>query len=516
MGETMKGDGLEQGARPEAPAAGSGVQTAVEPGAQPEVPAAEPYERVVDGQFIAAVVGTGLLTFSGTVIETAMNVTFPTLMEEFGVGTSTVQWLTSGYLAVIACVIALSSYLKHGFKTLTLHLASDIVFAVGVVLCILAPNFPVLLIGRLLQGVGLGIALPLMFNIILEQAPLDKMGLFMGVANLITGLAPAFGPALGGFILDALGWRWIFIVMVPVLLLSFVLGVYGIRQVSPVERARFPLIDYLLLVACFACVVLGVNSAADAGWLSAQVLGLLAGALVAGAAFVARSLHAEDPLIRIQVFFTPAFTFSVLVILCVQFITLSVSYLIPNYVQLALGTSSFISGLLLLPGCVLSSLTSPASGNVADRIGFKAPILVGNAFILAGTALFACLGVQVGEWGLAGCFIVYMIGVGSTVGNTMTNGLNQLPDEIQADGNAVINTLQQLAGALGSSVASSILSAAQVAAGGDMVAGSIAGAHQVFVVIFVAGAVILCCSLAAFWCIKRGGDREAERDGGAA
>ena len=496
MGETMMRDGAEQGR-------------------QPEAPAAEPYERVVDGRFVAAVVGTGLLTFSGTVIETAMNVTFPTLMEEFGVGTSTVQWLTSGYLAVIACVIALSSYLKHGFKTLTLHLVSDIVFTVGVVLCIAAPSFPVLLVGRLLQGVGLGIALPLMFNIILEQAPLDKMGLFMGVANLITGLAPAFGPALGGFILDALGWRWIFIVMVPVLLLSFVLGVYGIRQVSPVERARFPLIDYLLLVVCFGCIVLGVNSAADAGWLSAQVLGLFAAALVAGAAFVARSLRTEEPLIRIQAFSTPAFTFSVLVVLCVMFITLSVSYLIPNYVQLALGTSSFVSGLLLLPGCVLSSLTSPVSGNVADRIGFKAPILAGSAFIVAGTALFACFGVQVGAWGLAACFIVYMVGVGSTVGNTMTNGLNQLPEDMQSDGNALITTLQQLAGALGSSVASSILSAAQTAAGGDMVAGSIAGAHQVFVVVFVVGVVILCCSLAAFWCIKRSEARAGGRDGPA-
>jgi MFS family permease len=139
------------------------------------------------------------MSFSGVVIETAMNVTFPTLMAEFSVGTSTVQWMTTGYLLVLACVIPLSSFLKRRFPTKALFVCAMALFLTGVVVCALAPSFDVLLAGRLVQGVGTGVALPLMFNIVLEQSPLDRMGSMMGVASLITAAAPAVGRILDRF-----------------------------------------------------------------------------------------------------------------------------------------------------------------------------------------------------------------------------------------------------------------------------------------------------------------------------
>lgn len=120
------------------------------------------------------------MSFSGVVVETAMNVTFPSLMEEFQIGTSSVQWITTGYLLVLAAV---------------------------------TPVFSLLLLGRLIQGVGTGIALPLMFNITMEQVPEEKLGVMMGTASLITAMAPAVGPSLGGFIVNHFGWRIVFILL---------------------------------------------------------------------------------------------------------------------------------------------------------------------------------------------------------------------------------------------------------------------------------------------------------------
>ena len=143
------------------------------------------------------------MSFSGVVVESSMNVTFPTLMGEFGISTAVVQWITTGYLLVLSIIIPTSSYLRRRFTMRTLFIVGASCFLAGTLAAALAPAFPVLLAGRLVQGVGTGVALPLMFNIILEQVPRKSMGLMIGIANFITSTAPAIGPSLGGFLLGA-------------------------------------------------------------------------------------------------------------------------------------------------------------------------------------------------------------------------------------------------------------------------------------------------------------------------
>ena len=151
-------------------------------------------------------------------------------MREFGVGTATVQWLTTGYLFILALIVPLSSFLKQRFHTRRLFVTASVLFLLGTLLCAMAGQFSLLLFGRLVQGVGTGIALPLMFNIVLEQAPASKIGLLMGSASLITAMAPALGPVLGGLLIDAYGWRMIFWVLVPLLGVSLLLGAVSITK----------------------------------------------------------------------------------------------------------------------------------------------------------------------------------------------------------------------------------------------------------------------------------------------
>lgn len=160
-------------------------------------------EKQIDTKLVLSIIAAGIMSFSGVVVETAMNVTFPTLMEEFGIGTSTVQWITTGYLLVLACIIPASSYLKKRFTTKTLFVTAIILFIIGTVMAMTAPVFSVLLAGRIIQGVGTGIALPLMFNIVLEQVPEKRLGLMMGIASLITAMAPAVGPSVNRHFLPA-------------------------------------------------------------------------------------------------------------------------------------------------------------------------------------------------------------------------------------------------------------------------------------------------------------------------
>ncbi len=459
----------------------------------------KPFERTLDTKLILSIVATGIMSFSGVVVETAMNVTFPALMEEFSVTTATVQWITTGYLLMLALVIPASSYLKRRFAMKALFLTAALLFLLGTVLAAAAPSFSWLLGGRLIQGVGTGLALPLMFNIVLEQAPLDKMGLMIGVASLITAVAPAVGPFAGGAIVEAFGWRMIFVVLLPLLFLSLVFGVTSIRQVSELVRMSFPWLEYLLLVCAFACFIFALTGASSAGWFSAHTLGLLAAAAVCAAAFYFHCKGTQAPLIRVQVFRCAPFTLSMLAIVCVQMICLGIGFLIPNYAQLVLHQNAFAAGCLLLPGCIVGAAVSPFSGRLLDRFGAKRPILIGNLAILFAAVCFGAFTLQLSAAMFLVIYLFFAFGQGCSMGNSMTNGLRQLSAELNADGNAVINTTQQLGGAVGTSIVSSIVAAAQAQLPGDVVTGTMLGSHAAFMMLAALAVMMLCCSLGAFY-----------------
>ena len=229
------------------------------------------FQRRLDARLVLSIVAIGVMSFAGVVVETAMNIAFPALMTEFGVSTARVQWITTGYLLVLAAIMPISSLLNRRFRTRSLFLTAMALFVAGTVLCAAAPRFDLLIGGRLIQGVGTGIALPLMFNVVLKQAPLDRLGTMMGVATLITAIAPAVGPSLGGYLIGALGWRSIFLILLPFLLAALLLGALTIREAHEPERVPFAPVQFAALAAGFTCFVLAMNAASTAGFASARV-----------------------------------------------------------------------------------------------------------------------------------------------------------------------------------------------------------------------------------------------------
>lgn len=452
------------------------------------------FERKLDLKLILSVIAAGLMSFTGVVVGTAMTVTFPALMDQFGVGIATVQWITTGYLLVLAVTIPLSSFLKKRFRMKHVFLFAVVVFTIATVACMVAPSFALLMAGRLLQGVGAGIALPLMFNIVLDQAPFDKMGFMMGIASLIAAIAPAVGPSFGGLVASTLGWRAIFAFLLPLLLISLVFGVYAIRQSSETRNLSFDILGYLLLVVCFACFVFAISSASYEGWFSIRVLVLLMGCLAALLIFVRHAGAVEKPLIDLEVFQSEKFTFSVMFLILLQFIGLGIGFLLPNYSQLVMGDSALTAGCILLPGCVIGAVLNPFAGKMLDHFGAVLPITIGTASALIGSVLFVVFVTSASSLGLAGIYGFIAIAQGFAVGNIMTNGLRSLPTQLNSDGNAVFSTLQQLAGAVGTSVTATVVAAAQNSLPGDMVAGTTNGTWESFVLLLVLAVVMALCS----------------------
>lgn len=453
------------------------------------------FNRKLDLKLILSVIAAGLMSFTGVVVETAMNVTFPTLMKQFGVDTATVQWITTGYLLMLSVIIPLSSFLKKRFRMKQLFLFAVCTFIIATVLCMIAPSFLLLLIGRLLQGIGAGIALPLMFNIVLEQAPYDRMGFMMGIASLIAAIAPAVGPSFGGLVVNTLGWRMIFAFLLPLLVLSMLLGIYAIRQSSATEHISFDVSGYLLLVICFVCFIFAINAASSTGWISIRVAVLF---LICFTALFTFIKHAnKNSLINLSVFRTGKFNFSVLFLILLQFICLGIGFLLPNYSQLVMGENALTAGCILLPGCIIGAVLNPFTGKMLDRRGAKLPILIGTASALISSVLFVAF-LPIATTGLL--VIIYTFfatAQGFTVGNIMTNGLRSLPDQLNADGNAVFSTFQQLAGAMGTSVVSTIVASAQHSLPADMTAGTRIGTQNAFLLLLILTLLLTFCACRA-------------------
>ena len=413
-------------------------------------------------QLVGKIFATGIMSFCGVVSETAMNVTFPALMNEFSVGTSTVQWVTTGYLLVLSLVITLSSFLNRNCSQRTLFLVAIGCFIGATAACSFSPSFAVLMIGRMVQGVGTGIALPLMFNIILSEAPKEQIGTFMGIGSLITAVAPAVGPVLGGFIVDMFGWRYIFVSLLPLLMLALIVGCILIKRSEPLERSRFHALDYLLIVIGYSTFVLAMVQASSAGWVSVTVISLLVVAFVAMGMFFRNARRREKPLLRVEVFSHKRFLLALVAILIAQFTVLAIGFAIPNYSQLVNHTNAFLAGGLLVPGCVVGAMLSPISGRLLDKIGARIPIVAGYGFMTLSLLLFALFGDSLTTAMFYGFYVVYTIGQGLGCPTSITFSLSQLPKQLSADGNAVINSLQQLAGAMGTAVVSTIVAAQQM------------------------------------------------------
>ena len=245
----------------------------------------------------------------------------------------------------------------------------------------------------------------------------------MGFATLIIAIAPAVGPSFGGFLVEAYGWRSIFLVLLPFLGLSLVLGALTVCQARNVEKVGFSPVQFLLVAAGFTALVVAANAASEGAWTSPKTLGLLALAFALLAGFTWISRRSDAPLLRVRIFADRTYSLSLAYAVLIQAAVLALGYLIPYFAQVAKSTGSFAAGCLLLPGCVIGAILTPFGGRLLDRFGAKRPILAGAAVGVATLACFAAFGAEGSAVRLAVIYAFFPICQGLSLSNSMTHGL---------------------------------------------------------------------------------------------
>lgn len=419
----------------------------------------ESHVQVKKPKTMAAILMLG--AFIGLFGETALNMALTNIMEDFSISAGTAQWLTTGYLLVLAILVPLSAYLVRWFTTRQLVVAALAISSLGALLAALAPSFAILLIGRLIQAIGTGIFLPLMFSVILLIFPIQKRGSVMGIVGLVITAGPALGPTLSGLIISASSWHYIFAVMVA-LNLVLLIGALKMENVSDITKPKIDVGSLLLSTIAFGGIIYSLSTLAETPFAEPIVwIPLLAGA-AALLLFIVRQLKMAQPMVNLRVFKYPMFALGTLLMVITLFVILSVAILIPIYLKSVLAYTSIAAGLLMLPANLLNIIMAPIVGSNFDRVGARIFTRTGFAFVtVAAIGFLAILSATTPVWQVIAALCVLFVGISMTIMPAQTHAMNQLPKNLYADGSAAMNTLTQVAGAAGTAIAITLFTAGQ-------------------------------------------------------
>ncbi|WP_261806102.1 DHA2 family efflux MFS transporter permease subunit [Lapidilactobacillus luobeiensis] len=425
-------------------------------------------------------IGLLLGGFVGMFSETALNIALPQLEQDLNVNTGTIQWLVTGYLLMVGVVLPLSSLLTKHFTTRQLIIFALSDFIVGAVISALASGFTVLLIGRMIQGIATGLMLPLIFTVLLAIYPPEKRGGAMGLVGLVIMFAPAVGPTIAGLILGALSWHWIFWLFVPLLAVALVISMIFMENVVPLTK---PKVDFLSIVGStvgFGGLVIGASLAGDRGWLDPLVLISLIVGLISLVWYGRRQLQLAAPVLNLRAFGVRRFSLGTVLVMIDFGIIMSSMYLLPMLWQKGLGVPVALTGALMLPGGLVNALVSATSGRLFDRYGAKHLTRIGFLLSFLGALLLLLTSTQSSYIYVVIAHMILMVGAPLAMSPAQTYGLNALTGALAADGSTILNTLQQILGALATAVATSLLAWGQARASVSGAAGFIYGTHAGF------------------------------------
>ncbi|WP_080872962.1 DHA2 family efflux MFS transporter permease subunit [Oceanobacillus timonensis] len=391
--------------------------------------------------------------------ETLLNVALPSIMNEFEVGPTSVQWLTNGYMLVNGILIPASAFLIQRFTNRKLFLTAMTLFTLGTLLAAISPVFSVLLIARLIQAAGSAVMMPLLMNVMLTAFPIEKRGTAMGTFGLVMIVAPAIGPTLSGWVVEHFDWRTLFYIVLPISIISLLIGIFKLKNITPQRAIKLDVFSIILSSFGFGGLLYGFSSAGDAemGWGHPAVYITILIGVLSVIALIFRQLRMEDPMLEFRIFRYPMFALSSAISVVLAMALFSGMILIPLYVQTVRGFTPFEAGLLMLPGALVMGIMSPITGRLFDKFGARTLTLVGLIITGVTTYLFTQLDMEITITSLMVIFAARSFGMSMVMMPVMTNGLNQLPMHQNPHGTAMNNTLQQVSGAIGSALLITIM-----------------------------------------------------------
>ncbi|MGJ9460057.1 DHA2 family efflux MFS transporter permease subunit [Oceanobacillus sp. CF4.6] len=406
--------------------------------------------------------------------ETLLNVALPSIMVEFDVNATAVQWLSTGYMLINGILIPASAFFIQRFKNKSLFITAMGLFTLGTILASISPTFGVLLFARMIQASGSAIMMPLLMNVMLTAFPIEKRGTAMGTFGLVMIVAPAIGPTLSGWIVEHYSWRTLFEIVIPIALLTLVLAIFKLKNITPQRDIKLDVFSIILSSFGFGGLLYGFSSAGDRGWDHPLVYGTIIIGVISLVTLIFRQLKMEDPMLQFRIFKYPMFALSSAISVVIAMAMFSGMILVPIYIQTVRGISPMDSGLLMLPGALIMGIMSPITGRLFDKYGAKILAITGLTIMIVTTYFFSRLDMQISYFSIMLLFSIRALGMSMVMMPVMTNGLNQLPMKDNPHGTAMNNTLQQVSGAIGAALLITVMNSRTGARAEELTASAMA------------------------------------------
>lgn len=403
---------------------------------------------------------------ASSMLMTALTSALPAVVSDLHISYAAGQWITSGYSLIMGIMMPLTAFLITRFPTKKLYLVGIGLSIFGLLLCIVAPNFPLIMIARGLQACGNGISTSMAQVILLTIYPPEKRGTAMGGYGLASGAAPVIAPTLAGIIVDYWGWRAIFVPVLVILIVSFVWAVFSFDNVLATEEKSFDSQSFALSVIAFGGLTLGIGNVVSYGITNTNVWPILVAGIIASVIFIRRQLHISYPFLELRVFKDKNYTVSIVGSMLQQFTVMGLSVLFPMYIQTVCGYSATISGLVRLPGSLAMAVTSLFAGTLYDKVGIKKLFIIGPTVMLVSMLGIATFTVATPLWLIAVLNIIYNISIGFLMMPIVTWGMQGLNGNLTAHGSALMNSLKTVAGSIGAALFVGIMSVADATATG--------------------------------------------------
>lgn len=406
-------------------------------------------EGVLRGKILAALL-FGM--FIAILNQTLLNVALPKINTEFNISASTGQWLMTGFMLVNGILIPITAYLFNKYSYRKLFLVALVLFTIGSLICAISMNFPIMMVGRVLQAIGAGVLMPLGSIVIITIYPPEKRGAAMGTMGIAMILAPAIGPTLSGYIVQNYHWNVMFYGMFIIGIIAILIGFVWFKLYQYTTNPKADIPGIIFSTIGFGALLYGFSEAGNKGWGSVEIETMFAIGIIFIILFVIRELRMKSPMLNLEVLKFPTFTLTTIINMVVMLSLYGGMILLPIYLQNLRGFSALDSGLLLLPGSLIMGLLGPFAGKLLDTIGLKPLAIFGIAVMTYATWELTKLNMDTPYMTIMGIYVLRSFGMAFIMMPMVTAAINALPGRLASHGNAFLNTMRQLAGSIGTAI----------------------------------------------------------------
>ncbi len=434
-----------------------------------------PLRRSIEGPnhkwWALATVGLG--AFMSTLDSSIVNVTLPSILRAFRTDLATVEWVVLAYLLTITATLLTFGRLADLRGRKKVYTIGFGIFTLGSLLCGLSPSPPLLIGARVVQAVGAAMIQANGLAITSAVFPKEERGRALGINGTLVSAGITTGPAIGGLLTDAFGWRSIFLVNLPIGLLGIALALIVLQEgrISVRREAGaggFDPLGAALVAVALVTLLLGLNQAPAVGWSARPILALFATAAVAFAAFLLVERRVAAPLLSLDLFRIRSFAAGTLAALLIFLAISANAFLLPFFLQLVLGYSPAEAGLMLIPTSLTMALIAPVSGWLSDRFGARALSSLGLGLTSAALLLIGGLGAGAHYADLLWRLVLLGLGAGIFMSPNTSAVLGSVPRAQYGVAGGFVSMVRNTGSMIGVAIAGAILLHAIAPAVGDL------------------------------------------------